>query len=657
MYYNTVTSACELYKQNKYEDAIILLKTISAENIKDLVVKNQYYYCKAVSYEKISKYNLAIENARKSLEIQGINSEYYFRAYSLLGTIFKKLFQPDEALKYYEKALKISQLENDISDIESNIGSCLMQKQQYDEALTRFQKALTIKEKKQDDRNKDMLELNIAVTNFYLSNVEESEKIFNKLIQDTKKERNPHEQIFLYYNYAGILFTKGDFQKTIKYLKKALKIASINKYKNEEQFHLRALGLVYRKNGQKNKALDYYKKSITVAEKIGNININEEFIKISFYKQKGDIYQSIVELCYDLKDFETAFLYSQKSKAKTFRDLYSIENLKILSKAEIQVKLKNQSKKITIVDYFFSSNCLYIFTINQNSFDCKKVNLEINILNNLYKYFKEEIIEVLDRKQPDIGESWLELGNYLLEPISNDIISSDIIYFIPAGILNRFPLHSLKINNERLISKYAVGYLPTISLLNIWEKNTKIRTQNAIYGFGNSVEQEAINIKKFIKGEFYIGAQVTKEIVKKTINNKNIAYFSCHGNYSKSFPLESGITLSDGSCTIEDIKSMRINTNMVVLSACQSALGTIDNHNESIGFAQALLQAGVKTVIASLWSVDIQATEKLMSFFVENLNRQNKITSLQNAQKKLMSTSDYEHPFFHAGFILMGNWL
>ncbi|MCD7779389.1 MAG: CHAT domain-containing protein, partial [Candidatus Gastranaerophilales bacterium] len=294
--------------------------------------------------------------------------------------------------------------------------------------------------------------------------------------------------------------------------------------------------------------------------------------------------------------------------------------------------------------------------INQNNFACKKIDLETDMLNNFYQYFKEEIVSVLDREQTDIGESWLELGNYLLEPISNNIINSDIIYFIPTGMINRFPLHSLTINNERLINKFAVGYLPTISLLSIWKKDIMPTTQNVIYGFGEGVEQEATNIEKFIGGVSYIGTPATKKIVKETINNKNIAYFSCHGKYSKNFPLESGITLSDGNYTIEDIKPVNINTNMVILSACQSALGTIDNNNEIIGFAQAFLQAGVKTVIASLWSVDIQTTEKLMSFFVENLDTQNKITALQNAQKKLMNISDYNHPFFHAGFILIGNW-
>lgn len=655
IYYNVVNNACEFYKQAKYNDAIILLETINVEDCDNLTVKNQYYYCKAASYEKISIYNLAIENVKKSLEIQGIDSEYYLRAYSLLGTIYKKLFQLDIALKYYEKALEISQVGQDISDIESNIGSCLMKKQQYNEALIRFQKALRIKEENQDNSNKNMIELNIAVANFYLNNEEESEKIFNKLIQDSKNKRNPQEQIFLYYNYAGALFINGHYNKTVKYLKKSLSIARKNQYKNEEQFNLRALGLTYRKNSQNEKALDCYVKSIAIAEKIGHSNINEEYSKISFYKQKGDIYQSIVELCYVLEDYKTAFIYSQKSKAKAFRDLYSVENLKILSIEEIQKILSNQRNKITIVDYFLNIDCLYIFIINQNSFACKKVDLEIDILNNLYQYFKDEIVDASDRKQVDIGEIWLESGKYFLEPISNDIKNSDIIYFIPVGIINRFPLHSLKINSERLINKCAVGYLPTISLLNTWEKNTQNAAQNVIYGFGDNVVEEAIIIQEIMKSELYIENQATKETVQKTISNKNIAYFSCHGNYDKNFPLDSGLVLSDGKYTIKDIKSMKINTDTIILSACQSGLGTIDNNNEIIGIANALLQAGVRTVIATIWSVDIQATKELMLRFINNLKTQNKIIALQNAQISLMDIINYNHPFYNAGFILLGN--
>ena len=120
-----VIKACDLYKQHKYNQAIELLETIKEEDISDLVVKNQYYYCKSASYEKLAQYDLAIKNAQKALRINDINSEYIEGPLSLLGTIYKKISEYDKAIDYYEQALKVTTNENNIADIESNIGSCL----------------------------------------------------------------------------------------------------------------------------------------------------------------------------------------------------------------------------------------------------------------------------------------------------------------------------------------------------------------------------------------------------------------------------------------------------------------------------------------------------------------------------------------------------
>lgn len=656
--YNIVLEACELYKQNKYACALELLETVKAENINNLVVKNQYYYCKATCYEKLSKYDFAIDNAKKSLEVHGIESEYYIRAYSLLGIIYKKLSQPKLALSYYEKALKISQNEDNIADIESNIGSCLMQIEQYDEALIRFKKALSINQKKQDCKNMHMFELNIAIANFYLSNIEESEKIFKKLLKFDIAEQKPQEQIFLYNNYAGILFNKKEYSTAIKYLKISIKIAKKYKLMNEEQFCLRSLGLVSRITKNLVAALKYYKKAIKLEENIGKNNINKDYLKMSFYQSKSDLYQSVVEICYELNKYEEAFIYSQKSKAKTFRELYNLKNLNVLEIDEIQRILNLYNEKLIIIDYFLNINDLYIFAIDKNNFDCKKVDVSLEDLNKIYEYYNEEVINAEKRENADIGEMWAdELVKYLIDPITSNIKKQDIIYFVPQDIIWRFPLHALELNKSRIIEKYAVGYLNTISLIGLWQyiKGTN-KNENIVYGVGDNVVDEARNVHQNIQGNLLIDSKVTKETVINTITNKSIAYFSCHGCYEENNPLKSGISLYDGIFTVEEINKLKINTDTIILSACESGLGTINFSNEIIGLTQAFLQAGVKTVIVTLWKVNIEATNLLMSQFTKELKNHNKIESLRLAQNSLINNSKFKHPYYNAGFILLGNW-
>ena len=81
--------------------------------------------------------------------------------------------------------------------------------------------------------------------------------------------------------------------------------------------------------------------------------------------------------------------------------------------------------------------------------------------------------------------------------------------------------------------------------------------------------------------------------------------------------------------TVKDIKDLIINSNTIILSACESGLGTINNSNEIIGLAQAFLNTGVRTIIVSLWKIDSAATEKFMETFIHYLKHWDKITALQ----------------------------
>lgn len=92
----------------------------------------------------------------------------------------------------------------------------------------------------------------------------------------------------------------------------------------------------------------------------------------------------------------------------------------------------------------------------------------------------------------------------------------------------------------------------------------------------------------------------------------------------------SGLLLGNSEIlTVKDIKDLIINSNTIILSACESGLGTINNSNEIIGLAQAFLNTGVRTIIVSLWKIDSAATEKFMETFIHYLKHWDKITALQ----------------------------
>ena len=119
--------------------------------------------------------------------------------------------------------------------------------------------------------------------------------------------------------------------------------------------------------------------------------------------------------------------------------------------------------------------------------------------------------------------------------------------------------------------------------------------------------------------------------------------------------IEEGI--EDGILTADEISRLDLsNTNLVVLSACDTGLGDVDKINGVFGLQRGFKRAGVKSILMSLWKVDDEATRILMVEFYKNLmSGQSKHQSLKNAQKYLRSVENgkYDDPKYWASFIML----
>ena len=145
--------------------------------------------------------------------------------------------------------------------------------------------------------------------------------------------------------------------------------------------------------------------------------------------------------------------------------------------------------------------------------------------------------------------------------------------------------------------------------------------------------------------------------VVRTCTDKDIIHFSCHGSFDNIDPLSSGIELHDEVLKAREIFDMRLNTELVTLSACQTGLNKRSPGDELIGLTRAFLYAGAPSVVVSLWSVDAQSTHELMLEFYKQLkNGADKATALQKAQIKTIEKKKYAHSYYWAPFVLIGDW-
>jgi CHAT domain-containing protein len=111
----------------------------------------------------------------------------------------------------------------------------------------------------------------------------------------------------------------------------------------------------------------------------------------------------------------------------------------------------------------------------------------------------------------------------------------------------------------------------------------------------------------------------------------------------------------DGLLQVYEVFNLKLNADLVVLSACETGLGKEVKGEGLIGLTNAFLYAGTPSVLVSLWNVHDRSTADLMVGFYQQLGRaQDKAEALRQAKLKLIQNEQYAHPYYWAPFILIG---
>lgn len=332
-------------------------------------------------------------------------------------------------------------------------------------------------------------------------------------------------------------------------------------------------------------------------------------------------------------------------------------------------------KRVVLAEYFTAEDRTLLFII-RNDFD-EPVVKEIpisgqDIRDFVRQNFQQErgpnntIIKRTGTKvkdlDPDIFQSFLQpLIAPLIEQSSEHGLMTapdDIIWFVPHDFLHYLPLHAIEINGQALIERNSVCYTPSASVMKYCHAKRKKKRENILI-FADSqldrihTQQQAKAIEVCFKESpyttsLYLGEEVTKDVLKQKLEAEcesiDILHLACHGQFDAIDALQSSIRFAkDETLTAEDIFGLKMNADLVTLSACESGINDNKPGDELIGLTRALIYAGTPSVIVSLWEVEEIATSIIMTKFYENLQMgQSKVEALRTAQLSLkaMTISD-----------------
>ena len=146
-----------------------------------------------------------------------------------------------------------------------------------------------------------------------------------------------------------------------------------------------------------------------------------------------------------------------------------------------------------------------------------------------------------------------------------------------------------------------------------------------------------------------------------------IVHFATHGVFDNENPGLSGLILSlydekgqpqDGFLRLHDIYNLQLPAELIVLSACNTALGKQVKGEGLMGMVRGFLYAGGQRVVASLWKVDDEATGELMKRFYSEMLQMNRspAAALRQAQIAMWQQDRWRPPFYWAAFAMQGEW-
>lgn len=293
-----------------------------------------------------------------------------------------------------------------------------------------------------------------------------------------------------------------------------------------------------------------------------------------------------------------------------------------------------------------------------------------------------------------------KLHDDLLGDAQTQLQSVNSLIIVPDGPLWELPFQALKTQNDRyLIERHAIAYAPSLNVLRMFplRQAGKINSQssNRLLAFGNpalkksgsrassarlmyqsggplpEAEKLVLQISKMYgaqKSLTLIGGNATEDKFKSLSPGYSIIHLAAHGKFNDLEPMRSRIILSqtgnkpgeDGYLEACEIAKLKLNADLVILSACETGRGQVRAGEGIIGLPWAIFVAGCPTAVVSQWNVEAQSTSELMFALHKELNRSDKHVSKSEAMRQAAlslingSNKDLNHPFYWAGFVVMG---
>lgn len=351
-----------------------------------------------------------------------------------------------------------------------------------------------------------------------------------------------------------------------------------------------------------------------------------------------------------------------------------------------------------LLEYLIAKDKVFLFVIARDAHDQADVSVyPLLVTSKDLETLARKYREQLATRNALFKQTATHLYDLLLKPAQAALRGKTNLVIAPDGVLWELPFQALITEKKSyLIEDYAISFTPSLTVAIEMAKKQRLR-QTATAGaptllaFGNPslrkdrvsnelVRTRAGNFAQLPEAEnevhqletlyskqrsaIFIGSAARETEFKAKAGGFRVIHLATHGILNDATPMYSQIVLSqeangateDGLLEAWEILPLNLQADLAVLSACETARGRVSEGEGMIGLSWALFVAGVPTTVVSQWKVDSASTSALMlEFHRQLLGNHSKAESLRQATLKLMHDKQYNHPFYWAPFVVVGD--
>ena len=450
-----------------------------------------------------------------------------------------------------------------------------------------------------------------------------------------------------------------------------------------------------------------------IEEMRGSISATDQ--RVSFLKEKSSAFALALYSLAALRPAhpselldQTAFEYAERARSRSFLDMLRDAHTDSPDTSlwgQVAAPLRASDAMAVaarvgceIVEFFLGEDRSAVFLINATSVRAWDLPPARSI-NSLVAQVRAEIA-----KRPNSSDDLKRyvrvserLYRTLLGPAELHSQPNSKLLIIPDGSLYYLPFEALQTSQQGLlVERHQIAYAPSVSVF------AKLRdAPNAVEGkllalgdptFGPTqvgsradavrslyerggmhltpVPYTRLEVRKIAAlypasdRRVYLGRKADKSVFKREdLESYRILHIASHAFVDDRNPSKSGIVLSskgplaDSVLTVPEIFNLRLNADLVVLSACETGLGKLVKGEGMLGLTRAFLYAGSSRVVVSLWRVDDAYTADLMESFYRHMRLgQSPARALRSAKLEALRAAGagYAHPYFWAPFIDVG---